>query len=173
MVTGSPAWRPHATLTLVASWNIAGSPPAVQEPNDWPTSAFRSKGVAFQGQVVRPGSCGQLPGNGVRHGSERLPGVLRYGTAHHEVTGSADNRPYAEGEGPAEQRSALTFEQVLQEGVLDLLPHTPESWDRGLGQHVPPDVGGLGAAGRLAAERSEQGGPFLTKHDGHNHGAGL
>src|SRR6478752_200754 len=166
MVTGSPAWRPQATLALVASWNIAGSPPVVQEPNDWPTSALRSKDVAFQGQVVRPGSRGQLPGDGVRHGSERLPGVLGHCTAHHEVTGSAHNRPYAEGQGPSEQRGALPLGQVLEEGILDPLPDAAESRDRGPGQHVSPDVRGLCSAGRLSAQGSQQGGSFLAQHDG-------
>src|SRR5688572_4567403 len=123
MVTGSPAWKPHATFALVTSWNMAASSPIFQEPNDSPRSALRSKSVAFQrrGVLGRRGSC-ELSGDGVRHGSKRLLGIGHHRTAHHEVTGSAHHRADPERQCPAEQGGSLPFEEVLEEGLLDPAP---------------------------------------------------
>src|SRR5690349_15428303 len=111
MVTGSPAWKPQATLALVTSWNIRASSPMVHEPNDSPRSALRSKSVAFQ-LVVRGPGWRELAGQAVRHGSKRLLGVGHHRTAHHEVTGSAHHGADPEREGPAQERGSLAFEEV-------------------------------------------------------------
>src|SRR5687767_12672614 len=118
MVTGSPAWKPHATLALVTSRNIEASSPMFQEPNDSPRSALRSKVVAFQRQVVRCGGV-ELAGDGLRHGTKRFLRVRHHCTPHHEVTGSAHHCADAKRQRPAKQRGALALEEVLEEGFLD------------------------------------------------------
>src|SRR5439155_1545253 len=42
MMSGSPAWKPQATLALVTTCSRPGSSPMVQAPNPSPTSALRS-----------------------------------------------------------------------------------------------------------------------------------
>src|SRR5688500_8906860 len=103
MVTGSPAWKPHATLALVTSWNMAASSPMFHEPKDSPRSAFRSTAAAFQRSI----RCRRyLSRDGVRHRPERLLGVGHHHLAHREVAGPTDHRADAEGQGAAQEHRA-------------------------------------------------------------------
>src|SRR6478672_4461526 len=133
MVTGSPAWKPQATLALVMSSNMAAASPMVQEPKDSPRSAFSSTRTAFR----------EFARHRVRHRPKGLPRINDDGPAHHEVTGTAHHRPNAERQGPSEQGRPLPPEQVSQESFLDAFADETEPRRRHpAGQYVSPGLAG-------------------------------
>src|SRR3712207_1477016 len=58
MVSGSPAWKPHATFALDTTCSRASSSPSRHTPNPSPRSAFRSMptGAVSHCAGGRPGS---------------------------------------------------------------------------------------------------------------------
>ena len=82
IVSGSPAWKPQATLTDVTSGMSAASAPIGHGPTLSPTSAFRSI------RPVTPPSYAPAPGRGTRYG--RAGGRTRRAAATGPPAGAAN-----------------------------------------------------------------------------------